>query len=157
MESFFLSKLLVLAGPALFCGFSMAFKMCTSGVACSKEGNIWRACDSPSMKTSASPPFWLVQTWSKLFMPIPTCSHLFTPVHNCSQVFTLVHSCSHLFVPVNTCSHRFTTVHTSVTICALRAMAVQFNSIQFIVFNQDSRKSKQILIELLSRRWQTKR
>ena len=56
----------------------------------------------------------IVHTWSHLFTPVPTCSHLFTPVHNCS----------HLFTPVHTYSQRFTPVHTSVTIYALRSMAV---------------------------------
>ena len=36
----------------------------------------------------------------------------------------LIHTCSHLFTLVHTCSDLFTPVHTSVTIYALRAMAV---------------------------------
>ena len=73
---------------------------------------IWRVCDSPSGKNSTSYLFWLVQTWSKPFTPVPTCSHLFPPVPTCSHLFTTVPTCSHLFPPVQNCSHLFTGVHT---------------------------------------------
>ena len=89
-----------------------------------RVGKIWRACDSPSWKNSTSDCSDLFkpgQNFSYLFPPVCTCSH---PVHTCSHLFPPVHNCSHLFTPVHTCSHLFTTVHTSVTIYALRAMAV---------------------------------
>ena len=90
--------------PRTFNGFQKSAFVVELG---RRVGRIWKACESPSRKNSTSHPFWLVQTWSKL-------SHLFPPVPTCSQLFTLVHNRSYLFTPVNT----------SVTIYALRAMAV---------------------------------
>ena len=85
-----------LARPALFRGYLMDFKKCTSGVAWSKGRQHLESVRSPSRKISTSHLFWLVQTWSKLFTPVLICSHLFASVHTCSRLFTPIHTCSYL-------------------------------------------------------------
>ena len=99
----------------------MAFKKCTAVVAWSKGRQ-----NLESMRLTVYEKQYLtpVLTCSNLFKPFHTCSHLFPPVHTCSHLFTPVHTCSQLCTLVHTYSHLFTPVHTSVTIYALRGMAV---------------------------------
>ena len=109
------------ARPALFRGRLMAFKKCTSDVAWSKGR---QNLESVGLTVYEKQNFTPVLTCSNLVKTVDTCSHLLTPVDTFSHLFTSVHTFSHLFTPVHTCSQLFTTVHTSVTIYALRAMAV---------------------------------